>query len=108
MKLFTAIASAAVIGASFLVLNPVEARNGWVMTTDKHRYRVYDKFISRSGNIVTHDHRHVENDGKSTGYLTQTDCSAWAKRAKFDFGWVGWSEILPETTADYSARAMCR
>ena len=86
---------------------PADARNGWILTTEQHSYRVFDKFISRSGNIVTYDHQYVKDIGESTRHIQQTNCSAWTRRTKFDFGWSNWSEILPETVADYTARAMC-
>ena len=98
---------AAALGASFAAATPADARNGWILTTEQHSYRVFDKLISRSGNIVTYDHQYVKDIGESTRHIQQTNCSAWTRRTKFDFGWSNWSEILPETVADYTARAMC-
>ena len=107
IKLFNSIAAAAVITASYVTANPAEARNGWIMTINQDNYRVYNKFISRSDNIVTYENQLTKRSGKSSRHIIEVNCSAWTKRSKFDFGWGKWNEILPETVADYSARAMC-
>ena len=106
-KLLTA-GFAAALGASFIAANPVEARNGWVITTDQPGYRVFNKYISRSGNIVTCHHKRENVGGESTSDIKQANCSAWSMRTNTKWGWGNWSEILPETIGDYSLRAMCR
>lgn len=53
MKLFHAIAAAAVIGASFFTANPAEARNGWVYVgTDVDGDAHYAKVDSYAGKYV--------------------------------------------------------
>ena len=55
MKLFNAIAAAAVIGTSFIAANPAEARNGWVHAGSYKKggetITLYVKPIDRSGSI---------------------------------------------------------
>ena len=73
MKLFTAIASAAVIGASFLVPNPVEARNGWFYAgTANSGTSYYVKPLVCNGNLCNA----IEN-GHGGNERMVADCGAW-------------------------------
>ena len=50
MKLFNAIAAAAVIGTSFISPNPAEARNGWVIVGENNGELYHEKFESYAQN----------------------------------------------------------
>ena len=102
MKLITAIASAAVIGASFLVPNPVEARNGWVLIGEGGEGLKHEKLDSyaqgRYANVQ------VADNGGS--YPKTIDCLKWSYT--FDSDGTGWSPILPGTMGEASAERWCR
>ena len=52
MKLFSAIAAAAVIGGSFIAASPAEAGNGWIHAgTSVKGDTLYVRPLSRSGNL---------------------------------------------------------
>ena len=117
MKLFSSIAAAAVIGASFVVPNPVEAKNGWIKAgcAADNSGCYYYRFLSRSGNVVTVEVKNTRPT-KATPPLAkhrQIDCSGWRWRSRFknaDSGWTGWYEwadILPGTIADGGAEQVC-
>ena len=77
MQLFTAIASAAVIGASFFVLNPVEARNGWVYVgKNMQGTRSYVRVLGRQGDMVKYESRLIKSDGSGMNdhMLVMADC----------------------------------
>ena len=118
MKLFSSIAAAVVIGASFIVPNPAEAKNGWIEAgcgsnnegSGCHYYRV----LSRSGNVVTvEEETTIPWKGKKPLAIhEQIDCSGWRSRPRFKFdgrwsGWQEWNDILPGTLADGGARKVC-
>ena len=120
MKLFSSIAAAAVIGASFVVPNPAEAKNGWIEagcgSNNEGSGCYYYRVLSRSGNVVTVEEKTTfpSKSEKPLAIHKQIDCSGWRKRTrlKYDWGWSGWDEdewrdILPGTIADGGAEQVC-
>ncbi len=117
MKLFSSIAAAAVIGASFVVPNPVEAKNGWIEAgcSAKGSGCKYWRVLSRSGNVVTVEEKTTfpSKSEKPLAIHKQIDCSGWRNRARFklpDSGWSDWQkweDILPGTVSDGGAGKVC-
>ena len=119
MKLFSSIAAAAVIGASFVAPNPVEAKNGWITAGcayDPPPGCFYYRVLSRSGNVVTVEVKSTlpRKSAKPLATHTRIDCSGWRWRSryKFDWGWSDWdkgewSDILPGTIIDGGAKKVC-
>ena len=107
MKLFNAIASAAVIGASFLVPNPVEARNGWMQGgCDAEGKCVYQKVISTNWPYVTF------KENRPGGTTTKVaDCQQW--RSKFisvngELASGRWSDAMPGSIGEKALNNVCR
>ena len=103
MKLFTAIASAAVIGASFLVPNSVEARNGWEHAfTSENAGSVYFKVTNRSNNLVTY----LERSSKDKFEMIATaNCSSWTYKYNTD---SSWRPVMPGSNGDVMMKKLCR
>ena len=116
MKLFSSIAAAAVIGASFVAPNPVEAKNGWIeagCATNKPGC-LYYRVLSRSGNVVTVERKStLPRKSKALAIHQQIDCSGWRIRTRVklsDSGWSDWHEwgdILPGTIYEGGAEQVC-
>ena len=103
MKLFAAIATAAVIGASLIATTPAEAqsRNGWIYAGSMDGETNYIKPLGRRGNIAL-------MASKWSGdpiAVWEYNCSAWEKRLQG--GTRGWSPIYPGSVADTNARRVC-
>ncbi len=101
MKLFNAIAAAAVIGASFIAANPAEARNGWVQTGSANGVDHYSKFDNRKGNYVSI----ISNDSSHGMYRMTFNCRTWDYTIRSDGS--GWRPIMPGSIADIKARTFC-
>ena len=87
MKLFNAIAAAAVIGTSFIAANAVEARNGWLFAgrTTRDGTCFYVKPISKNGRYVTF----LEKSSSSASTFEKVaDCSAWRYRWSDENKWI--------------------
>ena len=120
MKLLNAIAAAAVIGASFIIANPVEARNGWIEAVcgtnprnerGCHYYRV----LSRNSPFVIVDEKSTfpVRGKKEIASHREIDCNGWKSRTRWqwaDTGWDSWDpweDIFPGTIGDGRARKVC-
>ena len=80
MKLFKTIASAALISASFVAINPAEARTH--CTTNRHGAGVCMEWLGgRKANIVVND---KFND---TGYIMWVDCNSGTWRVRANDGY---------------------
>ena len=104
MKLSAFVAAAAVIGGSFLIPNPAEARNGWVYVTSTPSNSGgdasnYVKVTSRTGNIVNL----ISRWSDAGDFSKQVNCSSWQQRT------VGqaWRYIMPGSIAETMARKVC-
>ena len=103
MKLFKAIAAAAVIGASLISATPAEARNGWVLIAESTKGRLlHEKLDSYAQNRYANVR--VANNGGS--YPKTIDCVRW--NVTFESDGTGWSPILPGTVGEASAEYWCR
>ena len=119
MKLFSAIAAAAVIGASFIAPNPAEARNGWVEagcgTNSRGQGCIYYRYLSRSGPFVKVEERSTfpSVGAKEVALHSEIDCNGWKSRTRYKWAdtgwdsWDSWDDILPGTIADSGARKVC-
>ena len=104
MKLFAAITSTAVIGTSFLVPNPVEARNGWVLIA-----------TSRSGNTAYYV-KPIDSSGRYRRFVARSsddrrniqmvaDCSKWRVRGENN---SKWNDTMPGSVGDKGQNIICR
>ena len=101
MKLSAFVAIAAVIGGSFLIPNPAEARNGWVEAGTMNDGRTsYVKKISCNGSIC----KGLEKFG--TTELVMADCSNW--RYKYPNLTNQWKDVMPGSIADRVQNILCR
>ena len=101
MKLFNAIAAAAVIGASLITATPAEAsRNGWIYVTDQDGATNYMRYVGRSGNIVTVLSKWSDD---SRAYTWKYNCSSWMKQIEGD----SWKPIYPGSVAETKAVKAC-
>ena len=104
MKLFSSIAAAAVIGASFITATPAEARNGCVYMTSTDTEQgvtasYYAKVTSRSGNLVSFIGRWSDLGDRNR----QVNCSTWQLR---NVG-AAWRDIMPRSIGETTARRVC-
>ncbi len=106
MKLFSSIAAAAVIGASFIAPNPLEAQaapNGWVLIGEDKKGELYHEKLD---SYAQNRYANVQVATKP-GQLPKTiDCLNWTYTFKNDG--TGWKDIYPGTIGDSSARHWCR
>jgi len=103
MKLFNAIAAAAVIGTSFVTASPTEARNWWVKvgTGSDHGKTLYIRPIGCRDSICTAQAKW--ND--SAAMLTrEINCVTWYARTSGR----DWRPIMPGSIADGEAEILCR
>ena len=106
MKLFTAIASAAVIGASFLVPNPVEARNDWLNAgTSNEGVSHYIKPSGCSNGICSFTTKYSHKDWTSH---ERVNCNSWSIKVKVGTEVGDWEPIYPGSMADAKAELVCR
>ena len=104
MKLFSAIAAAAVIAASFVTANAAEARNGWIyIGTDVDGDAHYAKVDSYAGKYVN---LQTAVQPRMQPYPITIDCHKWVSTFRSDGG--GWKPIYPGTMGDAKARTFCR
>ena len=105
MKLSAFIAAAAVIGGSFLIPVPAEARNGWVkIHCDRNDECTYQKIIKRSGSIVT-----VLTQSKNGRFTEEKNCSTWAYRFVNSNGSKDpWDDVMPGSIGEMEQENACR
>ena len=102
MKLFNAIAAAAVIGSSFMAATPAEARNGWVYMGSSDGEYNYMRPLGKKGEIARIEDKW--SDSSST-YIWEYNCAAWQKRMVG--GTRGWTPIFPSSIAEEKAMRVC-
>lgn len=100
MKLFNAIAAtAAVVGTSFIAVNPAEARNGWIMTTTNEELTRYIKITSKDGQYIEYQiyHSNFENPKPLSAYA---DCQKWRFRYthRTDSDWI---DVMPMSIGEH-------
>ena len=101
MKLFNAIAAAAVISTSFIAANPAEARNGWIyqgQTRDGNA--VYYRPKGCNGAICNYEDFHSNWEKP---IANKVDCNRWQiidSRGRYD--------IMPRSNGEAKAEQMCR
>jgi hypothetical protein len=106
MKLFSAIAAAAVIGGSFLIPNPAEARNGWVKVGcgSQSGQCVYVKVIGRNNYPIV---KYLYN-GKNS-HTMEAHCQKWATRFVNDNGTRdNWKDVMPQSLGEAEVETVCR
>jgi len=99
MKLFNAIAAAAVIGASFIAPNPFEARNGWMFMGHLDGDPVYWRSKGCRGNLCQ-----VEINYANNQYPQWINCSTWQSSIKNR----PWTDLMPGSAGEYRAKQVCR
>ena len=103
MKLFNAIAAAAVIGISLITATPAEARNGWVKAGTSNRgHSYYVKKVSRNGHYVTYLERSTED---KLELKMIADCSRWQFRKASN---TNWSPAMPDSVGGAILETACR
>ena len=105
MKLFNAIAGAAVIGTSLITANPVEARNGWVYVGKGEREGVthYIKYRWHEGPLARFEWR-TANTASPWHDSVLADCTSWSYKT---YRSNGWSDALPGTMGDAALEVVC-
>ena len=105
MKVFNAIAAAAVIGTSFIAANPAEARNGWVYVGKGEREGTthYIKYRGHEGPNARFEWR-TANTSSPWQNSVLADCNSWSYK---EVGSNDWSDALPETMADAALEEVC-
>ena len=102
MKLSTFAAIAVVIGGSFLIPVPAEARNGWVYS---HRAQNGDSVYFRNQGcwkgICNVEKMHSSWSGTITN---KVNCNTW----KITYGDGVTSDIFPGSNAEWEAKQICR
>ena len=106
LKLITAIASAAVIGASFLVPNSVEARNGWVYAgTSVEGIMHYIKPSGCNRGICSFTTTYSDRNWTTQ---EQVNCNSWLIKVKVGPEVGDWKPVYPGSMAEAKAELVCR
>jgi hypothetical protein len=107
MKLSAFVAIAAVIGGSFLIPNPAEARNGWVRGgCDNDGQCSYQKIIKKDWPFVTY-----KDNSPNAMWTKVADCQQWRFRVTHIDGRPfnkGWHEVMPGSIGETSLQNVCR
>ena len=102
MKLFNAIAAAAVIGASFITATPAEARNGWrEAACDYENDCLYMRKTSKTGNIVKFETKLTGSDV----YDRTGNCYTWQVN---QVGSSNMKDVMPGTLIESALEMACR
>ncbi len=107
MKLFNAIAAAAVIDTSFIAPNSVEARNGSIYTGENTKgIRIWIKPAS-SGGYKGYYYNSTRQSGSTSYY--QVNCNSWSERMRYSdgSGYLGWDDVMPNSMGDRMLRYVC-
>ena len=100
MKLFNAIATAAVIGTSLITATPAEAGNGWIHAGSSVKGdAMYVRPLSRSGNIVTYEENFDGSKGKFVA-----NCPAWQYKRYRGSKWI---DVMPNSIGAAAHRTVC-
>jgi hypothetical protein len=100
MKLFNAIASAAVIGTSFITAAPAEAGNGWIDAgTSRKGDTIYVRPLSRNGNLVTYEETFM---GSKAKYIA--NCPAWQYKRLTGNKWI---DVMPNSIGAAAHQTVC-
>ncbi len=100
MKLFTSIAAAAAIGASFVAAAPVEAGNGWIHAgTSVKNNSIYVRPLSRNGNFVTYER---SLSGDESRFIA--NCPAWQYKSLKGSKWI---DVMPNSIGAAAHRTVC-
>ena len=101
MKLFNAIAAAAVISTSFIAPNPAEARNGWIYDgADGQGRSVYVRKLGCAGNICRFQLQIAGTSPTTFGI----NCNSWTISNQYGTT----QEIMPGSRIETKANQMCR
>ena len=105
MKLFNAIAAAAVIGTSFIATSPADARNGWIKAGCNYDNQCnYVKVLDRNKYPI------VKYKYNSKYLVTkEAHCHDWASRYVNDDGSRDpWEDVMPESMGEAAVKVVCR
>jgi hypothetical protein len=107
MKLFNAIAAAAVIGTSLITATPAEARNGWVYIGKGSRTQTahYVKPTGTSGAFIRFQWQTTGKGSWNDPHLA--DCRGWRTK-DLSYSKSTWDDALPGTMADSALETVCR
>ncbi len=104
MKLFPAIATAAVIGASFIAPNPAEARNGWMKGGCSYGECDYVKVIDASKYPYVVYMLNANQMHKMEG-----DCHKYRRRFIRENGSkTKWFDAMPGSVGETNMKNVCR
>ncbi len=100
MKLSAFVAAAAVIGSSFLIPVPAEARNGWIRVGENiDNETLYMKVDRRNGAF-----RNVSLNFGGGIYQREINCNSWYRR----YPGESWEPIMPQSIFETAAIKACR
>ena len=106
MKLFSAIATAAVIGGSFLITVPAEARGWRQMGETTNGDFFYVKDVQCAGPICEFD---FQLEAKNFGKIKQQlNCNNWTLRVYLDGSWGKWYSMSPSSMQSVVGEKICR
>jgi len=102
MKLSDCAAVAAVIGGSFLIPVPAEARDGWVKAGCHNGACGYVKVIRRNYPYVTY-----ESNSAAGMFTKEADCHQYKKRI-LESSIGPWRDATPGSMGEAEIRTVCR
>ncbi|KZR84902.1 hypothetical protein MITS9509_02842 [Synechococcus sp. MIT S9509] len=99
MKLSTFAAAAAVIGGSFLIPVPAEARDDWIYIGTVKGNQGYIKPLGKQGNIATY----MSNWSVMDPFKVTVNCSSWEQKGSDGI----WRPIMSTSVSDDVANKAC-
>ena len=100
MKLFNAIAGAAVVSTWFVAAAPAEAGNGWIHAgTSIKGDSIYVRPLSRNGNLVTY-----EETLSGDKFRFIANCPAWQYKS---LNGNRWHDVMPNSIGASAHRTVC-
>ena len=103
MILLTAVASAAVISASFLIPNSVEARNGWIFSHQSEKTgSVYYKPTGCKDKICNA----MVKVGGQEPFTWAVNCNSWQQYTIYPER--AWADLMPGSHGETWAKSVCR
>ena len=107
MKLSAFVAIDAVIGGSFLIPNPAEARNGWMRGGCSNDGRCnYQKVLSKNWPYMTY-----QNNTPDGMFTEVADCQQWRYTETHFNGksiTENWRDAMPGSIGEKSLKNVCR
>lgn len=109
MKLFNAVAAAAVFGASFVIANPAESQSQLFKWQKAYEFTGYVRGINKRGDFAIYTRMMFNKKTRETSTLSaQANCKDLTTRYLSGGEWSDWSKALPGTAASAEVAYVCR